>query len=264
MKIYTLMENTASTPDFAAEHGLSFYIETGKHKILFDSGQSTGFIKNAAQLNIDLQAVDIFILSHGHYDHGGGLQAFLELNDSAAVYINKYAFGDYFAEDGRYIGLDKTLQSNDRITLCDGTVAIDDNITLTSCNEHKQCVPVCSYGLNAVENGQTLPDRFLHEQYLTIVENNKKIVFSGCSHKGILNIVTWLQPDILIGGFHFMKLDCSNQQDAQTLTAAATALSAQNTTYYTCHCTGTEQYAYLKELMQDKLHYLSSGSILEL
>lgn len=264
MKIYTLMENTAISPDFAAEHGLSFYIETGNHKILFDSGQSTNFIKNAAQLNIDLQAVDIFILSHGHYDHGGGLQAFLELNDSAAIYISKNAFGDYFAEDGRYIGLDKTLQNNGRLIFCDGVTRIDNSLTVFSCNDAQCFYPVCSYGLNYVENGQTLPDRFLHEQYLTIVENNKKIVFSGCSHKGILNIVKWLQPDILIGGFHFMKLDCSKPNDAHILTEAATVLSATNTTYYTCHCTGTEQYAYLKKLMQEKLHYLSSGSILEL
>lgn len=264
MKIYTLMENTAIAPEFASEHGLSFYIETDRHKILFDSGQSADFIKNAARLNVDLRAVDIFILSHGHYDHGGGLQAFLELNDTAAVYINKNAFGDYTAEDGHYIGLDKSLQNSDRIIFCEGTTVIDDTLTLSSCNDAKLFYPVCSYGLNAVENGQTVPDRFLHEQYLTILENNKKIVFSGCSHKGILNIVKWLQPDILIGGFHFMKLDCGKPQDKHTLDEAAALLTAENTVYYTCHCTGTEQYTYLKNMMLDKLHYLSGGSILEL
>ncbi|NCA67648.1 MAG: MBL fold metallo-hydrolase, partial [Clostridia bacterium] len=77
MKITTLCENTSISPEFKCEHGLSFYVETKKHKLLFDTGESGIFAENAAKLGIDLSEVDIAVISHGHYDHGGGLPAFL-------------------------------------------------------------------------------------------------------------------------------------------------------------------------------------------
>ena len=73
MRIVNLIENTAGAPDCVYEHGLSFYIETKKHKILFDFGPGDGIVRNADILNIDLKSVDIAFLSHGHYDHSGGL-----------------------------------------------------------------------------------------------------------------------------------------------------------------------------------------------
>ena len=77
MKITVLLENTSTQSNLTAEHGLSLLIETKPHIILFDMGQSDAFAKNAERLGIDLALVDTAILSHGHYDHGGGLKAFL-------------------------------------------------------------------------------------------------------------------------------------------------------------------------------------------
>lgn len=92
MRITCLIENTASDEKFIAEHGLSLYVETDKAKILFDMGQSDAFVSNADKLGINLSDVDLAILSHGHYDHGGGLRKFLDINKNAPVYINRYAF----------------------------------------------------------------------------------------------------------------------------------------------------------------------------
>lgn len=97
MRIFTLMEDTACAPDFVCEHGLSFYIETGSSKLLFDMGQTDLFLKNAAALGADLSAVDTAFVSHGHYDHGGGLAAFLEINDHAPVYVHQKAFEPHFS-----------------------------------------------------------------------------------------------------------------------------------------------------------------------
>ena len=72
MKLTVLMENTTVREDLTAEHGLSLYIEANGKRILFDTGASATFADNAEKLGIDLSQVDLCILSHGHYDHGGG------------------------------------------------------------------------------------------------------------------------------------------------------------------------------------------------
>ena len=77
MRIISLVENTSVNDAIKAEHGLSLYIESKNYKILFDMGQTDLFLKNAKRLGVDLSQVDIAILSHGHYDHGGGLEEFL-------------------------------------------------------------------------------------------------------------------------------------------------------------------------------------------
>src|SRR5690606_33142793 len=107
-------------------------------------------------------------------------------------------------------------------------------------------------------DGVVVPEDFRHEQYLLITEGNKRILISGCSHKGIVNIVHWFHPDVLIGGFHFMNLDPKGSGKA-VLDAAAKELLSFDTVYYTCHCTGTAQYGYLKPQMKARLFYLSAG-----
>ena len=111
MKIVTLLENTASCPGVAPQHGLSLYIETEEWKILFDMGQDDTFAVNAEQLGIDLSKVNLAVLSHGHYDHGGGLAAFLRMNKTAPVYIHTDAFGHYYNGIEKYIGLDPDRKS---------------------------------------------------------------------------------------------------------------------------------------------------------
>ena len=76
-----------------------------------------------------------------------------------------------------------------------------------------------------LQDNQFIPDDFRHEQYLTIYENGRKVLLSGCSHKGILNLMEWLKPDICIGGFHFMKLETSGA-DEKILQEAAQELEA--------------------------------------
>ena len=254
MRIVTLMENTSCREDLFFEHGLSLYIETGDHKILFDAGQSAAFAENAETLGVDLQRVDFAVLSHGHYDHGGGLGKFLEINGQAPVYVSAHAFAPHFSRNG-YIGLETSLQDSNRIILVSETTELAEGITLYRLD----CGPMDTAGLEMEEAGIRKPDDFRHEQYLLLEEAGKRILISGCSHKGILNIMEAFQPDILVGGFHFMKIT-----DEAWLKAAAEILLSYDTVYYTGHCTGQTQYDYLKSIMGDRLHYLSTGSVVEI
>ena len=104
MVITSLCDNLA-LPGFAAEHGLSLWIDTGKERILFDFGQTDAYEANAQKLGIHLAEADFGFLSHGHYDHGGGLARFLAANSHAPVYLSPYAFEDHRNRLGNYIGL---------------------------------------------------------------------------------------------------------------------------------------------------------------
>ncbi len=261
MNIKVLSENTTLNSNLNAEHGLSLYIETCKHKILFDTGQSDLFARNAQKLGVDLSQVDIAVISHGHYDHGGGLKHLLAANSKAAVYINEHAFDPHYAGSERYNGLDRGLRYTGRITLTGDREQIDDELTLFTGNGLPRPFPMDSFGLNVKRDDKLVPDDFIHEQYLLIREGGKTTLVSGCSHKGILNIMHWAtqyRPCAVIGGFHLMKLD-PETADSNLLDEITKELLQYDATYYTCHCTGINAYAYLKSQMGKKLNYLSTG-----
>lgn len=258
MKIIALMENTAARPELACEHGLSLYIEALGHRILFDAGQSEAFAGNAARLGVDLTHVDLAILSHGHYDHSGGLMRFLTINDTAPLYMNKRAFSDCWHGEDHYIGIDPALRNSGRIVLTGDEYRICEGLTLLTCNDMERRYPLSGKGLTIRQaDGTFSQDQFLHEHYLLIEEDGKRVLVSGCSHKGILNIMQWLKPDILIGGFHFMKLDPI--LDHERLQSSAEELKTYDTDYYTCHCTGEAQFGALSQWMGFRLHYLRAG-----
>ena len=255
MKLVTLMENTSCRSDLCGEHGLSLYLETGEHKILFDAGQSDAFAANAEKLGVDLQTVDFAVLSHGHYDHSGGLGKFLEINRTAPVYVSRWAFEPHYNAAGKYLGVDTSLQLSSRIRFVAEKTELAEGITLF----RLETAPMDTAGLLMEENGERKPDDFRHEQYLLLEEQGKRILISGCSHKGILNIMDSFRPDVLVGGFHFMKIT-----EEETLCRAARQLLQYDTVYYTGHCTGQTQYDYLKNLMGDRLHYIAAGTVLEI
>ena len=254
MRLVTLVENTACREDLTAEHGLSLYIETGKHRLLFDAGQSEAFAENAKKLNIDLKTVDTAVLSHGHYDHGGGLGQFLKINETAPVWMSSHAFEPHYNASDRYIGVAEELKGNSRIRYAQGIQPIGDGLTLYT---RVPCVrPIRPFGLTVREKGILVPEDFRHEQYLLVEEEGKRILLSGCSHRGILNILAHFRPDVLIGGFHFMKMD----PEGPELERAAAELKGYPCTYYTGHCTGQPQLETLKELLGPQLHSLTTGT----
>ena len=275
MKIVTLLENTACDAGLCAAHGLSLYIETPKHKILFDMGPDARFLDNAKKLGVDLSAVDIAVLSHGHYDHGGGLRAFCEINSQADIFIHTDAFGDFYAvEEGkepRYIGLDPELwELESRIVPTSEFVKLDDELTLFS-NEPEVFPALAASAKLQVETPEGLrPDSFTHEQNLLVTAWGKSVLFAGCAHRGIVNILAGARerlgrlPDAVFGGFHFFELDPADPESARLIDDTGKALLEGETVYYTGHCTGEYAYERLHAILGDRLRRMTGGGIVEI
>ncbi len=134
MKIYVLIENTTDS-DLQCEHGLSLYIEYKDKKILLDAGSTEVFAENARQMGVDLAAVDLAFLSHGHYDHSGGFGAWARVNKSAQVYAMESAMGRYASASGgamHEIGVPEAVKEvlKERIAAVDKVTQVAEGIVL--------------------------------------------------------------------------------------------------------------------------------------
>ena len=292
MRIINLAENTEGAAGCGFEHGLCFYIETEHHKLLVDTGQSDLFIKNAEKLGVDLTKVDTVVLSHGHYDHGGGILPFVSINPDAKIYVQASAFGEYYSIDSKgqphYIGLAEGIRELPQVVVVgskpdsaekedaqseadtegsfeDGIYRIDDELSLFTGIGNEHPIPSANQRLMKKTEEDMVQDDFVHEQCLVIKEGSKSVLLSGCAHHGILNILDRYRelyggdPDVVISGFHMMKRHGYSDADITMIIDTALELRKLHTVFYTGHCTGVEPYNAMKKLMGDKLHYVHSG-----
>lgn len=268
MKIITLIENTCGRVDCAYEHGLSIYIETGKHRILLDTGATDAFIGNARKLGVPLEQVDIVVLSHGHYDHAGGLLAFCEINKTAQIYMQQKACGDFYHGE-RYIGIDKNILENPQVHFLQGDHVIDEELSIFTNITGRKFYPTSNLALSEVVNGECVQDSFCHEQCLVIHVDNRRILLSGCAHNGILNILDRYQeiyrdmPSLVISGFHMMKKEEYTDEEIKVICDTAQELKKWKTTFYSGHCTGQKALELMKTIMGEQLRELHSGVELE-
>lgn len=274
MIIKTLAENTAISAEFRTEHGLSLYIETNRHKLLFDLGASDLFIENAQKMDVDITQVDTVFISHGHYDHGGGLKAFLNANSRAKVYVNKRAFENHYAnrEGGKraYIGLDKDIMESDRLIFVEDQLRLDEELELFSNVKGRKFYPSGNVDLLLKQDEQFILDDFAHEQNLIISEEGKRVLIAGCAHNGIVNIIEHMkeymheEPTHVIGGFHLHNRSAGKSESQETVGEIGRYLKNTGAQYYTCHCTGIEAYGWLRDVMDGQIEYLATGSQLKL
>jgi len=271
MKIIALVENTTKNKLLKPKHGLSVYIETLKHKILFDLGPGDAFIHNAPKLGIDLAEVDTVVISHGHFDHGGALANFLRVNGKAKIYIHRLAFEPHYIKVlffKVYIGLNKNLEGHDRFILTDDISKIDDELFIFSDVNGVFSTKSNNVLLKKTEKGY-VKDDFSHEQNLIVTSEDKSILLSGCSHKGIANILCTAknhQPKInaVFGGFHLYNPATKSTEPPEVVQNLAGDLSAHDVMFYTGHCTGSKAFAIMQDSLGDMLQYFSTGSIIEI
>ena len=277
MKITNLIENTEGRHGCAFAHGLSFYVETEKHKILLDLGPSAETLHNAEVLGIDLSAVDTVILSHGHYDHSGGIIPFTEVNDKALIYMQKSAAQDYYADDGeqadprfRYIGIDKAIASLPQVCFLSGDKVIDEELEVFVIHNRSHELPSTNKRLLVRSGDGFQRDDFVHEHCLVIRSKGKTVLMSGCAHNGILSILDAYKdkygtaPDLVVSVFHLMKKTDYSDSEIDEIKAIAEELKDYPTKFVTCHCTGTAAFDVMKEIMGDSLEYVHSGETVDI
>ena len=268
MKIINLIEDTKGAEGLCFEHGLSFYVETENHRLLLDTGASGDFILNAQKLGIDLTKVDTLLLSHGHYDHTGGVMRFAEINPCAEIYLHENAGGEYFNDynsQRKYIGIDKNILALPQLVLTKGNMKIDDELFLFSDIDCVTPIPSGNAILKKEQDGILVQDDFAHEQYLVIKSCGKTALLSGCAHRGIRNILQSFKkifdtyPDYVVSGFHMMKKTPYDKADKALAEETAKALLATGAEFFSGHCTGDEAMEILLPILGDKLHVIRSG-----
>jgi 7,8-dihydropterin-6-yl-methyl-4-(beta-D-ribofuranosyl)aminobenzene 5'-phosphate synthase len=275
MIIKTLVENTSISDDFKSERGLSLYIKTHKHKMLFDLGLGSLFVENAEKMNVDLKEVDLVIISHGHYDHGGGLRKFLEINKKAKIYLNINAFKGHYSYRKnigmKYAGLDTSLLPNDRFIFVSEDMIIDEELELITNIKGDKLFPSINKTLYMDSpSGEKVHDTFSHEQNLILKQDNKVILISGCSHRGVVNIIEHVESlnnynlTHVIGGFHLYSGSSAIDENPMLVHKLGEYLKNTDKKYFTCHCTGINSYKILKDIMGEQIDYLKTGSQLVL
>jgi 7,8-dihydropterin-6-yl-methyl-4-(beta-D-ribofuranosyl)aminobenzene 5'-phosphate synthase len=282
MKVTTLIENrpSASDPRLISEWGLSLHINFNGYNILFDTGVSGSFAQNAETLSISLANVDVAILSHHHFDHGGGLKRFLEINSTAKVHLGQAPNGKCYLRPfpfiKKYVGLDEMLTRSypDRFVALKEPAEVLPGVFIFPHITSKFDKPAGNKRLFVKSGGKMVLDDFVHEIVMAVKENNKLIVFTGCSHHGILNMIdtvsrefTGIPIKAVIGGFHLVASPPFNSiagGRSHVAELAKTMLDYPIEQAYTGHCTGTKAFAVLKSIMGDQLTDMRTGSCIEI
>lgn len=255
MKVVTLCENRLEPAiGLKGSHGLSLYIEHKNYKLLYDTGQDEVFLANAKRLGIDLKASEKVIISHGHFDHAGGLLLLEDTIDFNKVVIAKEAFTERLRlNKGKYmdIGVSNRLAHVKHI----GT-SIKKSFKLTEDIWCLSNVPVSEQYVGMEKGlftkdacGSLQEDTFEDELNLVVKTSKGLVVISGCSHRGIINILEEAQRvtqmnkiHTFIGGMH---LTFSSKKDILDTINEIKKFEIKR--FIVGHCTGLEAIILMKE-----------------
>jgi 7,8-dihydropterin-6-yl-methyl-4-(beta-D-ribofuranosyl)aminobenzene 5'-phosphate synthase len=277
MKIVTLIENLVYESKLKGEHGLSFLIKTDKYKILFDTGQTGSVVDNANILGENLEDVDFIVLSHGHYDHTGGLERVLEINNTAKIIMKKEIFQKKYSNSGnnmKEIGF--KLKNNYKIypnefifleddyDLGDGIKIITKIDKYTDFEKNKNM-------LFTLDGNKYVTDEFSDELFLTIEKDEKLNIITGCSHNGIINIIKsainnsdLYDINLVLGGTHLSNVKIKdieskkiNDKKIERTIEELKKIKINN--IYTGHCTGIDGFIKLKNELKSNVSYSYTG-----
>jgi len=271
-RITVLVENTAGGRGLLAEHGLAFWIELGDRKVLFDTGQSNVLLGNARRLGIRLEQVDAIVLSHGHYDHTGGLGDALRNSRATTVYAHPMALGakyvrnpDGTARDIGMLALDEQMvRDMAELVWVEGPTEICGRLRLTGPiprdNDFED-----TGGVFFRDKGCTEPDQIIDDQAAFVETPAGAVVILGCAHAGVINTLVHIQSltdsrpiHTVIGGMHL--LHASPERMDKTVDELR-RLDVQR--LLPCHCTGMAAVARLWQEFPGRCAACPVGTVVE-
>jgi len=272
--ITTLVENSVAQGGKAmlAEHGLSFYIESGDRKILFDTGQGLAISNNARVLGIDLNQVDAVVLSHGHYDHSGGLQNVLQTNKKFTLYGHPDVFSPKVKEsNGKYKYIGIPIDQHD---------IVNAGITVEFNRNPIEIAPgVMTSGEIALENdfenveagfflkndAAVIRDTLADDQALILDTAKGVVVILGCSHRGVINTLTHVarlkgtaKIHAILGGLHL-----GQASDGKLAKIIDHLREFKLEMIGVGHCTGPRAFLALANEFKDRVFLNTVGNAIE-
>ena len=261
MTITVLLENAATSDALASEHGLSLWIETDGHRFLFDAGTSGAFAENARKLDVDLAKADAIVLSHGHYDHAGGLATALDATD-APLYAGANVTRPKAARSPqgmRDIGVDQSVVRGlgDRLRTVEGRCDLFPGVEIVPAAPLKHAPPSDNERLLRETSHGYEPDPFEDELFVLVETAEGAVLVTGCSHRGIANIYEAAGVDVraVVGGLHLSHEPDETVREVAHLLEGARELDVG-------HCTGETAAAVLARELPGRVRPIPAGTVL--